>query len=172
MIYAILFNMYHQKYLCSKKDKDQQKVPDIVISEWIWSPQNEYKKAETVSATLLPWAVPTIQRLWFGTIFEDKQRRMKAFLSVMRSDSPLMLNRGYVPQHMLAMACVLRYIVTNPDRNILTRPELDAFLATAFSPHIINIEYTQELVVSFVLFLFIVELAKCLSILLKKNSRI
>lgn len=40
-----------------------------------------------------------------------------------------------------------RYIVTNPDRNILTRPELDAFLATAFSPHIINIEYTQELVV-------------------------
>lgn len=112
MIYAILFNMYHQKYLCSKKDKDQQqqKVPEIVISEWIWSPQNEYKKAEMVSATLLPWAVPTIQRLWFGTIFEDKQRRMKAFLSVMRSDSPLMINRGYVPQHMLAMACVLRFV--------------------------------------------------------------
>lgn len=40
-----------------------------------------------------------------------------------------------------------RYIVTNPDRNILSRQELDAFLATAFSPHIVNIEYLQELVV-------------------------
>lgn len=110
MIYAILFNMYHQKYLCSKRDKDQQlpKMPEITVSEWIWSPQNEYRKPDLVTATLLPWAVPTIQRLWFGTIFDDKQRRMRAFLSVMRSDSPLMLNRGYVPQHMLALACVLR----------------------------------------------------------------
>lgn len=109
MIYAILFNMYHQKYLCSKKESTtKHDLPDISVSEWIWSPQNQYKKAETVKATLLPWAVPTIQRLWFGTVYEDKQRRMKAFLTVMRSDSPLMLNRGYVPQHMLTMACVLR----------------------------------------------------------------
>lgn len=108
MIYAILFNMYHQKYLCSKKEQGKNELPDISVSEWIWSPQNQYKKAEVVKATLLPWAVPTIQRLWFGTVYEDKQRRMKAFLTVMRSDSPLMLNRGYVPQHMLTMACVLR----------------------------------------------------------------
>lgn len=111
MIYAILFNMYHQKYLCSKKEQGKTELPDITVSEWIWSPQNQYKKPETVKATLLPWAVPTIQRLWFGTVYEDKQRRMKAFLTVMRSDSPLMLNRGYVPQHMLTMACVLRYFL-------------------------------------------------------------
>lgn len=111
MIYAILFNMYHQKYLLSKKDAPsavKNEMPEISVSEWIWSPQNQYKTPDTVKATLLPWAVPTIQRLWFGTVYEDKQRRMKAFLTVMRSDSPLMLNRGYVPQHMLAMACVLR----------------------------------------------------------------
>lgn len=76
-------------------------MPEVLISEWIWSPQNEFKKAELVPAVQLPWAVPTIQRLWFGMAFEDKQRRMKAFLSVMRSDTPLMLNRSYVPQHML-----------------------------------------------------------------------
>lgn len=108
LIYAILFNMYHQKYLCSKREQGKNEMPDITVSEWIWSPQNQYKKPEPVKASLLPWAVPTIQRLWFGTAFEDKQRRMKAFLTVMRSDSPLMLNRGYVPQHMLTMACVLR----------------------------------------------------------------
>lgn len=171
MIYAILFNLYHQKYLCSKKkssngggnvnekknDKNKdakkdnqssQKAPEIYIAEWIWSPTNDYKKPDIVSAVALPWAVPTIQRLWFGMAYEDKQRRMKAFLTIMRSDSPLMLNRGYVPQHMLVMACVLRYIVTNPDRNILTRQELDAFLATAFSPQLPHVEFTQELVVS------------------------
>lgn len=121
LIYAILFNLYHQKYLCSKSLASQNKdsanknqkgqlngSPDVVIAEWIWSPHNEYKKPEMVHAVQLPWAVPTIQRLWFGMAFEDKQRRMKAFLTVMRSDTPLMLNRGYVPQHMLVMACVLR----------------------------------------------------------------
>lgn len=75
MIYAILFNLYHQKYLCSKtmggqaKDKSTANrssssssiVPDVLVSEWIWSPQNEYKKAEQVAAVQLPWAVPTIQ---------------------------------------------------------------------------------------------------------------
>lgn len=171
MIYAILFNLYHQKYLCSKslagqtkdKEKLQQQqtttknvtiVPDVLVSEWIWSPQNEYKKADLVAAVQLPWAVPTIQRLWFGMAFEDKQRRMKAFLSVMRSDTPLMLNRSYVPQHMLVLACVLRYIVTSPDRKILNRLELDAFLATAFSPDINNVDFTQELVVGIHFFHF------------------
>lgn len=94
----------------------------------------------------LPWAVPTIQRLWFGTTFDDKHRRMRAFLTVMRSDTTLMLNRNYVPQHLLVLACVLRYIVTNPDRNILSRHELDAFLVTAFSAQLGNVEYTQEMV--------------------------
>jgi hypothetical protein len=145
MIYAILFNLYHQKYMCSKT-KDNLPMPDVIIQEWVWSPQNEYKKPEEVYAIQLPWAVPTIQRLWFGTTYDDKHRRMRAFLTVMRSDTPLMLNRSYVPQHMLVLGCVLRYIATNPERNILTRHELDAFIVTAFSPQLTNVEYTQEMV--------------------------
>lgn len=123
-------------------------MPEIIVQEWLFSPQNDYKEAEAVAAVQLPWSVPTIQRLWFGMAFEDKVRRMKAFLTVMRSDAPLILNRTYVPQRMLVMACVLRYIVTNPDRSVLTRAELDAFLATAFSQHLNNIEYTQKMVAS------------------------
>lgn len=49
-------------------------------------------------------------------------------------------------EYLYFVAC--RYIITSPDRNILSRPELDAFLATAFSPHMLNVDYTQELVVS------------------------
>lgn len=156
MIYAILFNLYHQKYLYSKALANQNNrqssstsnIPEVLVSEWIWSPQNEYKKPDMVPAVQLSWAVPTIQRLWFGMAFEDKQRRMKAFLTVMRSDASLMLNRNYVPHHLLVLACVLRYIITSPDRKILSRLELDAFLVTAFSTDINNVEYTQELVVS------------------------
>lgn len=145
MIYAVLFNLYHQKYMCSKT-KDNLPMPDVIINEWVWSPQNEFKKPEEVYAVQLPWAVPTIQRLWFGTTFDDKHRRMRAFLTVMRSDTTMMLNRNCVPQHLLVLACVLRYIVTSPDRNILSRHELDAFLVTAFSPQLGNVEYTQEMV--------------------------
>lgn len=145
MIYAILFNLYHQKYMCSKT-KDNLPMPEVIINEWIWSPQNEYNKPDEVYATQLPWAVPTIQRLWFGTTFDDKHRRMRAFLTVMRSDTAMMLNRNFVPSHLLVLACVLRYIVTSSERNVISRHELDAFLVTAFSPQLGNIEYTQEMV--------------------------
>lgn len=156
-IYAILFNLFHQRYMYSKTAKDQQKggsrkenagKPEILIKEWIWSPQNEYARPELVAADQLTWSVSTIQRLWFGMSVEDKQRRMKAFLTVMRSDTPLMMNRSCVPQHMLVLACILRYIVTNPERSVLTHSELDAFLATALSPCLNNVEYTQDMVVS------------------------
>ena len=41
---------------------------------------------------------------------DDKRRRLRAFLTCMRSDTPLMLNPAYVPQHLLVMASVLRYV--------------------------------------------------------------
>lgn len=72
MIYAILFNLYHQKYMCSKtKDNDNLPSPQVIINEWTWSPQNEYKTPNEVQAVQLPWAVPTIQRLWFGTTYGE-----------------------------------------------------------------------------------------------------
>lgn len=50
--------------------------------------------------------------LWSSrSAIDDKRRRLRAFLTCMRSDTPLMLNPGYVPQHLLVMASVLRYVV-------------------------------------------------------------
>ena len=65
-------------------------------------------QADLVTPLALDWPVPTVQRLWFGKIgrmetkfctflrrfatgVEDKQRRLRAFLSVMGADNPLML---------------------------------------------------------------------------------
>lgn len=48
--------------------------------------------------------------MFFSTVIDDKRRRLRGFLTCMRSDTPLMLNTSHVPQHLLVMACVLRYM--------------------------------------------------------------
>lgn len=44
------------------------------------------------------------------SVVDDKKRRLRAFLSCMRSDTPLMLHTSHVPQHLLIMATVLRWV--------------------------------------------------------------
>lgn len=65
---------------------------------------------------------------------EDKEKRVRAFLTCLRSDTaPLLLDQRLVPQQFLLLACVLRYIMQTPaQRVVLTPQELDAVLATAF----------------------------------------
>ncbi|XP_034241898.1 constitutive coactivator of PPAR-gamma-like protein 1 homolog [Thrips palmi] len=149
MVYAILFNLHHHKYLAnkSKKEKDcteKTEVPDLVIKEWLWSKSNQYQSPDLVRAEEIGWAVPTIQRLWFGSTIDDKRRRLRAFLTCMRSDNPLILNTSYVPQHLLVLACVLRYIMSSPEK-ILRKHELDAIITQAVSPELMDIQYLQEL---------------------------
>merc|ERR1719192_914556 len=108
-----------------------------VIKEWL--PYSRYAKADLVAPLALDWPVPTVQRLWFGTAVEDKQRRLRAFLSLMGADNPLMLQTSHVPQHLLLMATVLRYIMQQTD--LLRKPELDSFLITAFSPELMDADY-------------------------------
>ncbi|PSN37579.1 hypothetical protein C0J52_15967 [Blattella germanica] len=120
-------------------------IPELRVKEWIWSKNNQYQTPDLVKAEQIGWGVPTIQRLWFGSAIDDKRRRLRAFLTCMRSDTPLMLNRAYVPQHLLVMASVLRYIMSFTDKKILRKPELDAFIAQAFSPELMNSHYLQEL---------------------------
>lgn len=66
----------------------------------------------------------------------------------MRSDTPLMYNTDYVPQHTLIIASVLRYIISFTEVPILQKYELDAFIITAVAPELSKNENTQELQVS------------------------
>ncbi|XP_069703261.1 constitutive coactivator of PPAR-gamma-like protein 1 homolog isoform X1 [Periplaneta americana] len=149
MVYAILFNLHHHMYMASKcKEKGEPEkceIPELRVKEWVWSRNNPYQTPDLVKAEQIGWGVPTIQRLWFGAAIDDKRRRLRAFLTCMRSDTPLMLNPAYVPQHLLVMASVLRYIMSFTDKKILRKPELDAFIAQAFSPELMNAHYLQEL---------------------------
>ena len=82
----------------------------------------------------------------FRTTVEDKQKRLRAFLSCLKCDDcPPLLTHSNVPQHMLLLACVLRYLMTSPGFAVMRKPELDAILATAFSPELGNPRYLAEL---------------------------
>merc|ERR1711962_1329590 len=113
-----------------------------VVREWL--PYDNYETPDAIEATELSWPTPTIQRLWFGTVQDDKQKRIQAFLSCMFCDE---LPHGNLPPHMLIMACVLRYMLVkgHGEAPVLRKPELDAFLATAMSPELRNVTYLAEM---------------------------
>ena len=74
-----------------------------------WLPYNNYENPYVQECIELNWPVPTVQRLWFGSTPEDKQKRLHAFLSCMRcDDNKSLLVQANVPQPMLMLACVLR----------------------------------------------------------------
>lgn len=153
-VYAVLFNLHHIRFVHSKKIEkgevpEHDPPPDVILKEWVYSRANPYQTPVLVKADPLPWAVPTLHRLWFGPGVDDKRRRMRALLSCLNSDTPLILNTSYVPQHMLVMACVLRYIMSQ-SKPILRRQELDAFLCQGYSPDLMNAQYLQELTLTMV----------------------
>ncbi|KZS14381.1 Constitutive coactivator of PPAR-gamma protein 1 [Daphnia magna] len=120
-------------------------IPEIKIREWVWTAANPYRHPEIVVAAAVGWPVPTVHRLWFGTSMDDKKRRLRAFLSCLHADTVLMLNPEYVPQHLLILACVLRYIMAASQGTILQKQELDALIVQAFAMEITNPNYLQDL---------------------------
>ncbi|KAF0296727.1 Constitutive coactivator of PPAR-gamma-like protein 2 [Amphibalanus amphitrite] len=154
-IYGVLFNLYHHSYL-SHRDRDKPEherhaVPRVQIREWVYSRSNPYRRPELVPAQPLGWGVPTVQRLWFGTSEDDKKRRLRAFLSCLQSDTPTIRNTVYVPEHLLVLACVLRFILSQTSGSqqpSIYKPELDAFIAQALCPKLADTQYLQELQVS------------------------
>lgn len=145
MVYGILFNLHHAQYLAKSNSSQKVELPVIQVREWIRDKSNMYKQCHLIKAEPLGWGVPTVHRLWFGTTPEDNIRRLRAFLTCMRSDTPLMYNTDYVPQHTLIIACVLRYIMTFTEVPILQKFELDALIITAVAPELSKNENTQEL---------------------------
>jgi len=128
-----------------KEASDLVEGPELttyVVREWL--PYDNYETPDAIEATELSWPTPTIQRLWFGTVQDDKQKRIQAFLSCMFCDE---LPHGNLPPHMLIMACVLRYMLVkgHGEAPVLRKPELDAFLATAMSPELRNVTYLAEM---------------------------
>ncbi|XP_056129025.1 constitutive coactivator of PPAR-gamma-like protein 1 homolog isoform X2 [Lampris incognitus] len=148
-VYGVLFSLAEAKKkaerLAMKKNCLPQYSP-VIVKEWAAYKGKSPHTPELVEA--LPfreWTCPNLKRLWLGKSMEYKNRRMRAFLACMRSDTPAMLNPANVPTTLIVLCCVLRYLLHWPGVRILRRNELDAFLAQALSPKLYEPDQLQEL---------------------------
>ena len=147
------------KSTCESKTKDTGLVPEVFIKEWVLTPDNAYETPVPTLAVKLDWPAPTVHKLWFGDKPDDQARRFRCFLSCLASDSPLMLRANFVPQRLLILATVLRYLVSHPSGCLLSQQELDSFLVTAFSAKLGHVAFSQDLQV-FTLFFLIRQTGK------------
>lgn len=143
-LYSVLFNLNKLKIIHENQNKDKgDKSFEVGVKEWVIRKGASGTHCDIVMARPVDWKTPSIERLWLGQQADDKNRRLRAFLTCLKSDTPLMLNTSYVPQHLLLMCCVHRYILQTS--RILQRQELDAFLAMAVSPLLHDIQIMQDL---------------------------
>lgn len=112
-----VFNSINRAPFLKKLDKTNSSPlsnvvsPDtcVLVKEWAAYKGKSPHTPELVEA--LPfreWTCPNLKKLWLGKAVEDKNRRMRAFLACMRSDTPAMLNPANVPTPLLVLCCVLR----------------------------------------------------------------
>ncbi|XP_070701950.1 constitutive coactivator of PPAR-gamma-like protein 1 homolog [Pempheris klunzingeri] len=148
-VYGVLFSLAGARKKAERLAMRRNCLPEythVMVKEWAAYKGKSPHTPELVEA--LPfreWTCPNLKKLWLGKAVEDKNRRMRAFLACMRSDTPAMLNPANVPTPLLVLCCVLRFMLHWPGVRILRRNELDAFLAQALSPKLYEPDQLQEL---------------------------
>ncbi|XP_062320138.1 constitutive coactivator of PPAR-gamma-like protein 1 homolog isoform X2 [Osmerus eperlanus] len=148
-VYGVLFSLAEAKKKAQRVAMKRNRLPEyppVIVKEWAAYKGKSPHTPELVEA--LPfreWTCPNLKKLWLGKAVEDKNRRMRAFLACMRSDTPAMLNPANVPTPLMVLCCVLRFMLQWPGVRILRRNELDAFLAQALSPKLYEPDQLQEL---------------------------
>lgn len=148
-VYGVLFSVSQTRRkaeILAMKKNCQPEHNLVLVKEWAACKGKAPHTPELVEA--LPfrkWTCPNLKKLWLGKAVEDKNRRMRAFLACMRSDTPAMLNPANIPTPLLVLCCVLRFMLHWPGIRVLRRNELDAFLAQALSPKLYQPEQQQEL---------------------------
>ncbi|XP_073500642.1 constitutive coactivator of PPAR-gamma-like protein 1 [Phyllobates terribilis] len=149
-VYGVLFSLAESRKKTERLAFRKNRMPPdhypVIIKEWATYKGKSPQTPELVEALAFrEWTCPNLKKLWLGKAVEDKNRRMRAFLACMRSDTPAMLNPANVPTHLMVLCCVLRYMVQWPGIRILRRQELDAFLTQALSPKLYEPDQLQEL---------------------------
>ncbi|KAM9751626.1 constitutive coactivator of PPAR-gamma-like protein 2 isoform 2-T2 [Menidia menidia] len=147
--YGVLFSLaetHRRLERLALRKRTPMEVPPVIVKEWSSGKAKSALTPELVPALCFrEWTCPNLRRLWLGRASEDRSRRTRAFLACLRSDCPALLNPTQVPQHLLLMCCVLRYMMQWPSGRILQRHELDAFLSQAVSSQLYEPEQLQEL---------------------------
>ncbi|XP_021964405.1 constitutive coactivator of PPAR-gamma-like protein 1 isoform X2 [Folsomia candida] len=143
-VYAILFNLHHLHFLAKQRN---EKTPPLYVKETYYCPITKGIKTDLVQAVEVGWGVPTVERLWLGDQEECKLKRTRAFLAILKSDKPVMLDPSFVPQQMLVLASVLRYILST-EKKVLRKSDLEAFIAQAFIQEMTDPSIAQDIEVT------------------------
>lgn len=107
------------------------------VKEYCVHKGNSLDSPDIVEPKSIAWDIPPVKTLWLGRQAEDNTTRMKAFLTCMKSETQNMSNPAMVPQRLLLLCCVLRYLIQQGgEKSILAKHDIDAFLAQALSPHL------------------------------------
>lgn len=148
-VYGVLFSVGQTRRKAEILAMRKNCLPEynhVLVKEWAAYKGKAPHTPELVEAlSFREWTCPSLKKLWLGKAVEDKNRRMRAFLACMRSDTPAMLNPANIPTPLLVLCCVLRFMLHWPGIRVLRRNELDAFLAQALSPKLYEPEQLQEL---------------------------
>ncbi|XP_044071474.1 constitutive coactivator of PPAR-gamma-like protein 1 isoform X2 [Siniperca chuatsi] len=111
-VYGVLFSLAEARKKAERLTMRKNcllEYTHVMVKEWAAYKGKSPHTPELVEA--LPfreWTCPNLKKLWLGKAVEDKNRRMRAFLACMRSDTPAMLNPANVPTPLLVLCCVLR----------------------------------------------------------------
>ena len=125
---------------------------ELIVNEWFATEENpNSERPHPVSLEPLDSGdIPSLESLWFGAEPEDGQRRLRAFLNCMKiqHDDKLLLDKEKIPRQYLVLCVVLRYIMEygkETGKPLLSKAELEAFLATAICPMMRNVRVTKEM---------------------------
>ena len=133
--------------------KSKKNVEDLVVNEWFATeehPTAERPRPVTLDPTdKFVTEAPSLESLWFGAEPEDGQRRLRAFLTCMKAhDDKVLLDKEKIPRQYLILCLVLRYVMEQGKESgkpVLSKAELEAFLATAVCPMMKNVRVTKEM---------------------------
>ena len=125
VLYGLLFSYSDQIQQNHRRKRNQN---PILVREW----HPCRLKPDRVQALTFPnWKAPSLRQLWLGSKPEDYNRRVRAFLTVFMSDTPLLTE---IRPQLVVPCLVLRYLIQQK-QSFLTVKHINVFLAVALSNH-------------------------------------
>ena len=113
LIYGILYDqkIYEENKEGKSPDEEEATNPSYRhVKEYCVYRGNSLDTPDLVEPVSMPWDIAPVKNLWLGRQAQDNTMRMKAFLTCLKSDTQNMSNVSMVPQRLLLLCCVLRYV--------------------------------------------------------------
>ena len=107
-IYGVLFD----KRAFETKQDVRPIDPPPAVEEWSVYSGRPLNKPDQIEPLSMDWDIPKLENLWLSIGQKADGNRLKAFLNCMKSDIPYMTQTAFVPERLIILCCILRYVDT------------------------------------------------------------